>query len=706
MPVVTSEIQKPGGAAASETRVIIELVGEGGRRVLGYVASGFVVEGSLLADVSTDGVWTVTLVANPLITPAGTMYRVSEFVDGVVLVQYITVPDDVGPYFVEDILEDGPPGPLPGSALAAHIAAATGAHAATAISVTPAATIESTDVGAALVEVAEDAATYTDAQILDAQLSGTSLRGAHDASTNLFPATGGSGGGGAVLKGDFWFISVAGTLGGTPVVAGDQVIALVNAPGQTAGNWQIVSHGLGYVAENQANKSTDVALGASDTAYPSQKAAKTYVDAHINDVAAAHAASAVGFTPVGTVAATDVQAAIAEVASDVAALAGADLVLRNETHLRRWRDARRNASVSQPVITVVGDSITAGAKAHDLPTAITTPAEMRTARYLGYAGILRDRFDRANGYGGEGFIFAVPYTIDSTYYEYRVANTGAGTPASGGPGTLGVGPFVGLTLTNGQQITFTTDQPCTQIDIVWGFATTPLTAAFTYTVDGGAPVTSSLQTSVANEIYVESITGLADTTHVIVINGPTTKRADICGLVCTRPDLPAAPVVNGIGQSGARVSSITGGNFTTPATAVAQLKKFKPTFRDTNTDLAIIMIGYNDAQSSDDVATFKATIQGTCDYIVSLGGCVLLVPDPLGNLSPTFLAFLEAYYVAMQEVSDATDHVAYTDLTPFWPDYATAVASGLIADTSVHPNSTGHRLIGEGLYRILSGAVA
>ena len=37
---------------------------------------------------------------------------------------------------------------------------------------------------------------------------------------------------------------------------------------------------LGYTAENTANKSTNTSLGSSDTAYPSQNAVKTYVDAH------------------------------------------------------------------------------------------------------------------------------------------------------------------------------------------------------------------------------------------------------------------------------------------------------------------------------------------------------------------------------------------------------------------------------------------
>ena len=64
-------------------------------------------------------------------------------------------------------------------------------------------------------------------------------RGNYDASTNLFPSSGGSGTAGAILKGDIWVISVAGTLGGSAVAIGDQVRALADTPGQTASNWAI-----------------------------------------------------------------------------------------------------------------------------------------------------------------------------------------------------------------------------------------------------------------------------------------------------------------------------------------------------------------------------------------------------------------------------------------------------------------------------------
>lgn len=77
-------------------------------------------------------------------------------------------------------------------------------------------------------------------------------RGSYDASVNTYPAAGGSGSAGAVLKGDLWYISVAGTLGGTAVSVGDSVRALADAPGQTAANWSVLESNIGFVPANVA----------------------------------------------------------------------------------------------------------------------------------------------------------------------------------------------------------------------------------------------------------------------------------------------------------------------------------------------------------------------------------------------------------------------------------------------------------------------
>ena len=79
-------------------------------------------------------------------------------------------------------------------------------------------------------------------------------RGNFDASSNTFPATGGSGYAGAILKGDLWYIVNQGTLGGVLVVPGSVIRALVDNPGQTGSNWGLIQNELGYVpAHSGAN---------------------------------------------------------------------------------------------------------------------------------------------------------------------------------------------------------------------------------------------------------------------------------------------------------------------------------------------------------------------------------------------------------------------------------------------------------------------
>lgn len=85
-------------------------------------------------------------------------------------------------------------------------------------------------------------------------------RGNFDASVNAYPSSGGSGTAGAIMKGDIWTISVAGTLPtGQVVEIGDVVRALVDTPGNTQSNWSIMQNNIGYVAENQANKTGTIA---------------------------------------------------------------------------------------------------------------------------------------------------------------------------------------------------------------------------------------------------------------------------------------------------------------------------------------------------------------------------------------------------------------------------------------------------------------
>lgn len=98
---------------------------------------------------------------------------------------------------------------------------------------------------------AEEAARNT--AIANAKVGLWNDRGSYDASTNSFPATGGSGTSGAILKGDVWTVSVVGILGGAAVDIGDTVRAVVDGPGDVAGDWAI--------AETNTEQATEVERG-------------------------------------------------------------------------------------------------------------------------------------------------------------------------------------------------------------------------------------------------------------------------------------------------------------------------------------------------------------------------------------------------------------------------------------------------------------
>lgn len=86
-------------------------------------------------------------------------------------------------------------------------------------------------------------------------------RGNYNASGNTYPATGGSGAAGAILKGDLWTISVAGVLGGVAVTAGDLVRALVDTPGQTNTNWAISETNIGFTPLNASLADGKIYIG-------------------------------------------------------------------------------------------------------------------------------------------------------------------------------------------------------------------------------------------------------------------------------------------------------------------------------------------------------------------------------------------------------------------------------------------------------------
>jgi hypothetical protein len=160
-------------------------------------------------------------------------------------------------------------------------------------------TVDNTDPAVPVIDIdaAYDAAVT--AQIAAAQVGLWDDRGTFSAAGGAYPSSGGSGTAGAILKGDIWTISVAGTLPtGQVVEVGDTVRALIDTPGNTQANWAILQNNIGYVPAPLASP-TFTGTPAAPTAAPgtstTQLATTAFVQAATGSGAVAATGTAIAF---------------------------------------------------------------------------------------------------------------------------------------------------------------------------------------------------------------------------------------------------------------------------------------------------------------------------------------------------------------------------------------------------------------------------
>lgn len=111
MPTVSNTVTRPGGGAWEACRVRIRLYSatDGTLEAAYDVAADRTVVGELYLLTDDTGLWSTTLQANSTITPANTVYEVTEAIgDKAAVSYYVSVPNGAGPYWTGDILTTAP----------------------------------------------------------------------------------------------------------------------------------------------------------------------------------------------------------------------------------------------------------------------------------------------------------------------------------------------------------------------------------------------------------------------------------------------------------------------------------------------------------------------------------------------------------------------------------------------------------------------
>lgn len=362
--------------------------------------------------------------------------------------------------------------------------------------------------------------------------------------------------------------------------------------------------------------------------------------------------------------------------------------------LQRWFAALGDARYSSASISAVGDSITVGAYANN-NAGVYTAADEPIFAERGWAGQLRSLFATQYGDPGEGIILPSDKRV-----TFSGGATNADTALTFHSGGTQLGAASGRTITVSLPV-------CTEFDILlW----TPYGAsgAFTYTIDGGSAQVGAASPATQNTAYKVSVTGLASTTHTLVINAPASGGALFWYGVNVRRQATGVRV-HRLGKSGA--TTTTGLNIgltdSFSGTGSVQERSWRNGIgpNAASSRLVIVALGSNDAAAPQvSPSTYKANLQSFITYVTgTLGACVLLCSDPRRAI-PNGLTYPESdYYTAMRQLADENSHVAYLDIAQSFGTYAQATDAniGLYADT-IHPARNGHGVIAQTMFSVLS----
>lgn len=222
--------------------------------------------------------------------------------------------------------------------------------------------------------------------------------------------------------------------------------------------------------------------------------------------------------------------------------------------------------------------------------------------------------------------------------------------------------------------------------------------SFTYTIDGGSPVTVNTSTGTSNTLGVVSVNSgsilTGGTTHTIVVTGTTTATCRMYGIDFYNKAQSGfvCEILNSGGSEAAQWNGNTG---------------YTSTFINTiNPAMATIWLGINDAVAGSPASTYITNIAGIVTGLSLPVNCpVNLITEMPTGLSPTGPLDSVTYNLSKQYryklLSYApTIGASIFDLQTYWGPYAYMQTQGYYAD-AIHPTPAAAFGIWSGLVRCI-----
>jgi lysophospholipase L1-like esterase len=310
-------------------------------------------------------------------------------------------------------------------------------------------------------------------------------------------------------------------------------------------------------------------------------------------------------------------------------------------------------------IVCAGTSMTAAFKAETRQDTSGYPAQMRSLLV-------------ANGYpvGGTGMV--QPNTWNVENFDSRITYT-TGWNTTGVP-TSGAGTLSSSTVAS--TLTFVGNVAGTKVDVVYANGS----GVFTVAIDGTAAVTVTPSgANNGNAIY--TVTGLANTTHTVVVTVSTVTTVFILGFQIVGS---TGLLVSNAGVDGSTAQAFSDPNFYTWGT-VTTSAPWSP-------DLYILEGPMNDFLQTIALATTTANYVTAANRAKAAGADVILVIDPASTTINGSDAKWDTYRQAMYNAAD-TIGCPLIDLTESMGRRTTVITNGLDVD-GVHLDSAGYAAMG------------